>query len=70
MKSFLQHVLDEEKRMIVPAASGIEEPLPRGWSVKGSPISKPKSKNNSKPVKKPMTFAERLKSAQEMAKRK
>lgn len=65
MKSFKQY--------IKPASTGIEEPLPRGFSVitptvpkpKGIPI-KPQPAPEQQP-KKPLTFAERLARARELA---
>ena len=65
MKSF--------KEYIKPVSTGIEEPLPLGFSVITPPVSKPKGipikaqpAPEQKPIK-PLTFAERLARARELA---
>jgi hypothetical protein len=65
MKSFQQY--------IKPASTGIEEPLPRGFSVITPPVSKPKGipiKAQPAPKqqpKQPSTFAAILARARELA---
>ena len=80
MKSFLQYI--NEVIEIVPASSRIAEPLPHGFSIKLAPENKPpKKKPTNKPQQpKPrppepaprntqnLTFAERLRLAQERSK--
>lgn len=68
MKTFKEY-LTEEQRMIVPATTRIAEPLPYGFSVKGSPIIQKKQTNNKSPKIKQLTFADRLRIARERAAR-
>ena len=68
MKTFKEY-LTEEQRMIVPATTRIAEPLPHGFSVKGSPIIQKKQTNNKSPKIKQLTFADRLRIARERAAR-
>jgi hypothetical protein len=72
MKSFKEYV---KEQYIKPASTGIEEPLPRGFSVITPPVPKPKGipiKPQPAPEQqpnKPLTFAARLARARELAKK-
>ena len=67
-----ESIYEERREMIVPAVSRVTEPLPHGFSINGSPIGGGKKKPSvpvSKPVEKPLSFAERLRRAKERAAR-
>lgn len=67
-----ESIYEGRKEIIVPAVSRVAEPLPHGFSIKGSPIGGGKKKPSvpvSKPVEKPLSFAERLRRAKERAAR-
>ena len=70
-----ESIYEGRKEMIVPAVSRIAEPLPHGFSLKGSPVNrfvkKPVVAGVGKKIEasKPLSFAERLRLAKERAAR-